>query len=279
MKVVYSDAHLQHEPLFEIEPAGVVPHPETPARAERIIAALRASARFEVLPPHSYGPEPLRHVHAPEYLDYLESAYSEWIQAGLPESGVIPDAFAPPRAGSRPRCVRGRAGRFCLDTGTPITPHTWAAARSAAAVALTAAGLLLEGDSAVYALCRPPGHHAGRDYCGGFCYLNNAAVAAARLLEGAGPRQVAILDIDYHHGNGTQDIFYESGDLLYVSVHADTFEADPIGGFTLPTTAFGRMGADVAALGVPMLIVQEGGYDPDGMPECVRLFLEPLSSR
>ncbi len=226
MKVVYSQEHSGHVPPHELEPAGAAPHPEQPARAEAILAELRRTGPLDLSAPTPPTREELLAAHDAGYLDFLATAHAEWLAWGEPGSAVFPHIFPVRGRGSRPpRSPVGRAGHYCLDVATPITAGAWSAARASAACALAGADLLAGGERRVYALCRPPGHHAGRDYCAGFCYLNNAALAADRLA--AAGRPVAVLDIDYHHGNGTQDIFYESPRVFFASVHADPDFAYP----------------------------------------------------
>jgi acetoin utilization deacetylase AcuC-like enzyme len=166
-------------------------------------------------------------VHDSEYLQYLRTIHGIWVAEFGVEGGggaVLPDTFVP--RGKRidiPKKPSAQAGYYCFDMAAPIVGGTWAAAVGSAACAVSAAQALVDGERGAYALCRPPGHHAGRDYCGGFCYLNNVAIAAEYLRSHASGRyqRVAILDVDYHHGNGTQDIFYERADVLFISIHAD----------------------------------------------------------
>jgi acetoin utilization deacetylase AcuC-like enzyme len=188
-----------------------------------------AAAGAPVLPAARHGDEIVRTVHDPELVDHLAGAWRDWEAAGLPaESGrdrVVPYVF--PTAGMlaglperSPRAVHGRAGLFCYDTMTLVGPGSWAAIRGAADAALTAAGLVSSGERLAYALCRPPGHHVTRRAYGGSCYLNNAAIAGQALLA-AGARRIVVLDIDAHHGNGTQMIFYDRADVWYGSLHVD----------------------------------------------------------
>lgn len=221
MKVIHNEAHGRHDPSHQFASGRQSKHADAPARIERILSALR-EADFEVIPPRFYCVDAVRTVHSKDYVDYLSGAYEAWVAAGKSPAGVIPGTFPVRAIRRRPDDLSRRAGWHCLDTETPITEHTFEAAVGSACCALTAADLLLAGESRAYALCRPPGHHAGRDHCGGYCYFNNAALAATRLRDGSGTAcKVAILDVDAHHGNGTQSIFYESSDVLYASVHAD----------------------------------------------------------
>lgn len=219
MKVVYSDIHQHHAPERELTREGYTPYFECPQRAETILQALRATPGFQIVPPSAHPADLLRKIHDPGYLHFLEGIYPAWVKAGEPASGVVPVTFA--QGGRRPADLVNQTGYYCFDT-TPIVGGTYEAALAAAHCAQSAAELLLGGGKAVYALCRPPGHHAATALCGGYCYLNNAALAATRL----GGR-VALLDIDYHHGNGTQEIFYASDQVLFLSLHADPDHAYP----------------------------------------------------
>lgn len=189
-----------------------------PQRAAGILECLRERRLGEVIPPRSCTPEELSAVHDPGLIDFYHRILPAWESRTGRRGPVVPDLFALRGLDRRPADVVRQAGWYCFDPQTPFLEGTWEAACGAAACALTGADLMLAGERIAYALCRPPGHHAGRDYYGGYCYLNNAALAARRLLSRGRP---AILDIDYHHGNGTQDIFYDSPEVLFVSLHAD----------------------------------------------------------
>ncbi len=217
MKLVFDPAQRAHGPPFQFADAEKRPHVESPARIDAILGAQPDAERVTPLP---ISRDALLRVHDADYVTFLETAYAAWVSAGHAAAAIVPSSFRPPGTSGRPRDIAGLAGWYCRDTYTPICERTFSAACASASSAVYAANLVLEGERAVYALCRPPGHHAGRDYCGGFCYLNNAALAAEHLRAESGGR-VAILDIDYHHGNGTQDIFYESEAVAYVSIHAD----------------------------------------------------------
>jgi len=224
-----------HDPGFELVSGRRVPAYEVPARAAVITAALAAEPGITLEEPGQTGLEPILRVHDPGLVRYLETAWDEWTRAGLPADGIVPDTFLHPgfgphaaRAGGapEPRAPDGRVGRWCFDSATVLVKGSWPAARAAADVALAAAGAVLDGDPLAYGLCRPPGHHAGREMFGGYCLLNNAAIAARWLVDrGAG--RVGILDLDYHHGNGTQEIFWERGDAAYASIHADPDRSYP----------------------------------------------------
>jgi acetoin utilization deacetylase AcuC-like enzyme len=209
MPVVWSDRHRRHEPGGEVWVGIRTAGTELPARAERIREALAGSgARF--VEAESHADDAVLAVHDPELVAYLAGAWEDWEAAGLTvdpgQDRVVPYAFPHPG--------------LLSDRPTLIGPGTWDAVRAAVDVALTAADLVLAGDRVAYACCRPPGHHATRGCFGGSCYLNNAAAAAARLREGL-DAPVAVIDIDAHHGNGTQAIFYEDPDVPVASVHVD----------------------------------------------------------
>src|SRR4051812_21668404 len=194
MRVVFSTAHRDHDPVTEIETGVAVAPYERPARAEAIWGALAADADFVIEAPVEHGVAPLRPVHDADYLSFLESAWTEWAAAMPAHAQAIPDSFPNPalRAGMAPgHAPRGAVARlsyYGFDTTTVIGPGTYGAARAAADIALTAADAVLAGDTVAYALCRPPGHHAARAAFGGYCFVNNAAVAAQHAVSaGAGP--------------------------------------------------------------------------------------------
>jgi acetoin utilization deacetylase AcuC-like enzyme len=166
----------------------------------------------------------LERTHTPRYLHFLRSAWNEWLALDPCNAERDPLPSVWPGQGMRrdvePDSFTGRLGLYAFDATTPLTAGTWIAAKTGADCAINAAHALRLGERGTFALTRPPGHHAGADYCGGFCFLNNAALAAQHLLDD-GLQRVAILDLDYHHGNGTQDIFYHRKDVLFASIHAD----------------------------------------------------------
>ena len=219
MKVVYSKKHKLHAPKQQLFGTGLHDAVEVPDRAECILKVLKERQIGEVIAPDVFGLDVLETVHDVGLLHFLENVYAEWEAGGRANDvGLIPDTFAMRSLFGKPMGWVQQAGYYCFETQTPILSGTWDAALQSAFCALTGADLLLAGDSSAYALCRPPGHHAGHDVYGGYCYLNNAALAA-RHLNARG--RVAILDVDYHHGNGTQSIFFGSADVLFVSIHAD----------------------------------------------------------
>src|SRR5262245_13710651 len=228
LRAVWADAVLEHVPDAEIWVGVRTPGTEVPERAVRLREAVSA-AGAEVVSARRHDDAVLVSVHDPALLAHLERVHDEWVAAGFPtvpgQRDVVPYVFPthgmldglPPRD---PVAVHARAGRYCYDTMTLVGAGTWRAVRAAADVAQTAADLVIGGEPVAYAICRPPGHHATRSAFGGSCYLNNAAVAAQALRAG-GLATVAVIDIDAHHGNGTQAIFYERGDVHYGSVHID----------------------------------------------------------
>jgi acetoin utilization deacetylase AcuC-like enzyme len=226
MRAVYSPSHLLHDPGFEVTGGRRIPAWEVTGRGEIIRAALDADPAFELEGPTEHGVEPIDAVHDPAMVRYLETAWSEWRRAGTGAEAIVPDTIIHPslREGMgkapEPTSPCGRIGYWCYDTASPIVPGTYRAARDAVDVALTTAGMVLDGEPMAYGLCRPPGHHAARAMFGGYCYFNNAAITT-HWLTGRTGGPVAILDVDYHHGNGSQQIFWERADVAYASLHAD----------------------------------------------------------
>lgn len=225
MKVFYSEVHRQHSPPFEVFDGGKrVPYLENPNRMDRILSALRREEWAEIIEPSEFGLEPIRAVHDAGYLDFLASCWDEWLASdpgadvSPEESAFLPATFALRRQPPIPKSFLGRAGYYIMDLSAVIVKGTYLAALSSAYCALSGAQAISNGDRVAFALCRPPGHHAGRDYAGGYCFINNAAVAAEWLSTKG---RTAILDIDYHAGNGTQDIFYSRADVLTISIHGD----------------------------------------------------------
>jgi acetoin utilization deacetylase AcuC-like enzyme len=232
MDVVYSPAHLGHDAAVETTMGAAIPANEVPERAERIRAALEADAGFRVIGPTEHGIDPITAVHDPGLVRFLEAAWSEHRRQGIDRPSLAADTYpnrsmfegmsadAVERLVREPVHAAGRAGFWGLDSATPLVAGTYVAALAAVDVALTATDLVIGGAAAAYGLCRPPGHHAARSMYGGYCFFNNAAIAAEAIVRATGER-VAILDVDYHHGNGTQQIFWRRGDVRYVSIHAD----------------------------------------------------------
>jgi acetoin utilization deacetylase AcuC-like enzyme len=231
VRVVYSPAHLAHDIVTETVMGAVIPANEVAERAERIRHALEGDGGFTFEAPTEHGTDPILAVHHPGLLRYVEEAWREARAQSIARPNLTADTFPTFRMfeGMSPefvagieetRFAAGRAGWWGMDTANPLVAGTYGAARAAVDVALTTADLVLGGERAAYGLCRPPGHHAARSMAGGYCFFNNAAIAAEAITRATGQR-VAILDVDYHHGNGTQQIFWRRGDVLYVSLHAD----------------------------------------------------------
>ena len=335
MLVVRDDAHLAHQPEEIISRGRPIPHVEIARRAAELETAATAGGH-ELAKPAEHGLDPVAAVHDAGYLRFLETAWTRW--QALPDAPphVHPHAQPNRRMSGLPEGIIGQAGYYIATNSAPIAEGTWQAARASADIALTAAEAVLQGRPEAYALCRPPGHHAFSDLAGGFCYLNNVAIAAERMTR-RWPK-LAILDIDVHHGNGTQGIFYDRGDVLFVSLHGDpsdyfpffagyasetgagegaganlnlplpqgsgdrafqealeiafakirahdpgallvslgfdAFEKDPIGCLKVTTGGFGEIARRIGALGLPTLLVQEGGYDCDALGPNLTAFLD-----
>lgn len=334
MLIIASDDHRGHR-YRELHNGEMVDGFERPERADLIAATLHA-AGHEFHEPDAVDRALLGRVHTADYVDLLATAWERWVAAGHTAPAAM--GFMWPTGGFSDRApadIVGLLGRHSFSADTSIVPGTWAAVSSSAAIATTAADRTLDDGATVYGLCRPPGHHAGRDRFGGYCFVNNAAVAAQRLRE-RGLARVGVLDVDYHHGNGTQEIFYERDDVVFVSIHADpreefpwfagfpdevgraggdganlnlalprgsargawfealetglarldlvdalvvslgvdTFEGDPLGTFSLTTDDYGRMATAISSLGVPTVLIQEGGYESDDLGRNVATFLE-----
>jgi acetoin utilization deacetylase AcuC-like enzyme len=311
LKIVYSDRHAAHDPQTFFVRGVKQRSTEQPERATRLLAAATA-AGHEILPSRGYGTAPAATVHTPEYLDFLQTIARDWAKLPNASAEVVPNVHP---------------ARY---------PATYPKALAASEVATTAADLVLEGTRHAYALCRPPGHHAYADMAGGFCFLNNTAIAAQRLR--GTHQKVAVIDVDVHHGNGTQGIFYERADVLTVSIHADpanyypyfwghahetgagagtgfnlnlpqplgapatpwlaagdaalarirefaatalvvalgldASESDPLQGLKVTGAGFHAMGRKIASLGLPTVLVQEGGYLSDDLGRNLAAFLD-----
>lgn len=338
MKVVFDERARAHDPKFFLVNGAVTPCPEVPARVDRLIEGVSFGSH-QLVKPEDCGLGPVAAVHSPEYLRFLATASERWARTGggaeaVPNvHPVRKDGMA---AAGYPLSVTGQLGTHTYDTAAPIMAETWDSALASAATAVHATDLVLDGAQAAYALCRPPGHHASADMMGGFCYLNNSAIAAQRL-RGCHDR-VAILDVDVHHGNGTQHIFYGRADVLTVSLHADparfypffwgyaaergageglgrnlniplprgtgddeymqaldgaieriahfapgalvvalgldAHESDPFKGLAITTEGFARIAKRIAVIGLPTVLVQEGGYLSDDLARNIASFLD-----
>jgi acetoin utilization deacetylase AcuC-like enzyme len=230
--VFASDRQRLHDPEHEIEASALQAPFEHPGRATAIRAALAADPAFTITEPAPRHTAPIEAVHDPGLVRFLATAWEEYQRAVHPAHDVVPDVFALPglRAGmgpaAEPTTVAARLGWWCFETTTPLTAGSYEAARSAVDCALAATDAVLAGGRLAYGLCRPPGHHATTSLYGGYCFFNNAAIAAVHALA-AGAGRIAVLDVDYHHGNGTQQIFYERDDVTFVSLHGDPARAYP----------------------------------------------------
>jgi len=346
VKVVYTLRHRLHHPERELETSRFQAPYEHPGRAEAIRSSLARDDLFEFIAPDEWGIEPIAAVHDPGLIVFLETAWEEYRREHGTFHDVFPDVFA--RAGLRegmgpgaePTDIRARLGWWSFETTTPLTEGTFDAARSSVDVALTATHNVLGGERVAYGLCRPPGHHAARSLFGGYCFFNNAAIAAQHVVATTGGK-VTVLDVDYHHGNGTQQIFYERDDVQFVSLHGDpqraypyhtgfsdeigagpgrgansnfplvegasdeeyldaltaacaevaafgpdvlvvslgldTYFLDPICDFDVTPDGFEACGAMVSDLGVPTVVLQEGGYADADLGENVRRWLRGVA--
>src|SRR4030095_11763749 len=215
IRAFFDRRQLDHEPVQELHNGGWAPYAERSSRARMI-----ATEFANLSPARDFGLDPLLDVHDRGYAEFLQSAYTEWRASGRDGDAI---GYAWPIVRRRKLQldrIDAKLGLYSFDAATPVAEGTWQASYWSAQTSLTALAAILDGETRTsFALCRPPGHHAGPDYCGGYFYLNKAAIAANRARKSG--RGVAILDIDYHHGNGTQDIFYSDPDVLFVSIHAD----------------------------------------------------------
>ena len=334
MKAVFSAAQLAHAPTRFLSLGRIVDYPESPERARALLEGAR-EAGTQIFAARRFSIGDFGKVHGPGYLAFLEHGFAQWQQ--LPGAGpeLMPSLRPLIPATVQSGHIMARAGTHLMDFSCPLTEHTWRSAQASAYSALTAADLVAKGEPVAYAVCRPPGHHAYHNRAGGFCYLNNSALAA-EYLRGTHER-VAILDIDVHHGNGTQSIFFARPDVLTVSIHADpaefypyywgssaeagqgdgqgynlnipvpvrsgddlwltaldtalariagyrpgalvialgldAHEADPLKGGAVTQAGFARMAAVIASLGLPTVIVQEGGYLTEHLSDNLAVFL------
>jgi acetoin utilization deacetylase AcuC-like enzyme len=224
MIVFFSDTHRQHFPASFLSRGRPKPNPETPARIDALLEGARADGH-QILPADSWDETALRRTHAADYLTFLDTAWERWTALTGAQDEMVPQVHPNRHMDGHPTGILGQIGRYIADTNCPIHAGTFLAARGAISSALSATKAVLEGARAAYAACRPPGHHAFSDAASGFCILNNVAVAAEYARSSVD--RVAIIDIDIHHGNGTQSIFYHRSDVLFVSVHRDPSEFYP----------------------------------------------------
>lgn len=221
MKTVYSPRHHGHSGQMEIIGGAIVPGFEMPSRAEYVKGRVESEKLGPIIAPQRHDLAAAKRVHRPDYVDFLPTVYPLWKESGR-DGSAIP--FTWPTRGLRgdvrPKTIDALLGFYSFDGGATFVDQTWDAIQSSYEVAMTAAGLVKDGDRAAFALCRPPGHHAGDAFMGGYCFLNNAAIVA-QWFRDQGALRVSILDVDYHHGNGTQQIFYERGDVQVLNLHGD----------------------------------------------------------
>ncbi len=226
MKIVFTDDHRLHFAQQEIYGGEFVTPFERPSRMEYILRELKKRKMADLVAPAPLDMKIVRKVHDKGFLAFLENAWSEWTKAGY-RGEIIATGF--PARGMQQRCpkqIDGKVGFYTHSVETCITAGTWDAARASASVALTGQKIVASGSRSAFALCRPPGHHAHHDLYGGYCFLNNAAIASQAFFDG-GAKRVAVLDVDFHHGNGTQDIFYDRSDVLFCSLHGAPEHAYP----------------------------------------------------
>ena len=283
MQVVYTSAHLAHDVREETYLGQPVPANEVAERAEIIRGALEADGGFAFASPTEHGEDPITAVHDPGLLRFVRDAWPEVERARIERPYLVADTYPTFRlyegmsaelVASRPEPseIAGRVGWWGLDTSNPLVAGTYGAARAAVDVALTTVDLVLGGERAAYGLCRPPGHHAARSLAGGYCFFNNAAIAAEAIVRATGER-VAILDVDYHHGNGSQQIFWRRGDVFYASIHADPARQYPF--FLGHADETGEGDGAGENLNLP----QPAGLSNDGFFEAIDRALESIVAR
>lgn len=221
MLTIYSEQQKLHNPANEFVGGELVPYLESANRLDYVLAGLRNRGMERIEWPEAFTTDPIARIHTPAYIDFLASVWQQWHKI-YPEARQAQPYCFPHRAGRHvvPEQVEGALGYYSMDLTAPVVEGTWKAIRTSVDCALTAQKRVLEGEPVAFALCRPPGHHASADLMGGYCFFNNAAIAAQAFLD-QGAKKVAVLDVDYHHGNGTQSIFYPRSDVLFTSIHAD----------------------------------------------------------
>jgi acetoin utilization deacetylase AcuC-like enzyme len=227
MLTVYSDKHKLRDAETELYGGKLVPPFECPVRAENILERIGEVGLGDVIGPRDFGLDPILRVHDEAFVKFLETCWAEWQAEGF-EGEAIATSWPSRRLWQErvPDNIDGKIGYYAMAAETSISDGTWEASRAAADVALTAQAEVAGGAQAAFALCRPPGHHAASDVFGGYCFLNNAAIAAQAFID-QGATRVAVLDVDFHHGNGTQAVFYDRPDVLFLSLHGDPREAFP----------------------------------------------------
>ena len=227
MKSVYSEDHRLHFGQYELIDGKFVTPFECPDRMDAIMQRIHEVQLGDVVVPQDFDLNPIARVHPFEYIEFLRTAHDSW-KKSHGNTDALPICWPSRTLRQKlPIEIDGQLSYYSFDAGTPITAGTWQAITASVNVALTGVDLIRRGENSVFSVCRPPGHHAAKDLFGGYCFFNNAAVAAQAFLDG-GAERVGLLDIDYHHGNGTQAIFYDRADVLYVSVHGDPRQEFPI---------------------------------------------------
>lgn len=339
MKAVFSANQLGHAPTWFLSKGEMIDYPESPDRARALLEGVR-KAGANIFASRLFDASIYRRVHLQPYVDFLKTGFTEWQQIEGAGPEMMPSLRPTILPAVKNDSIIGKAGLYMMDFSCAITGKTWKSVEASALTAVTAADMVMKGDPVVYALCRPPGHHAYANRAGGFCYLNNTALAAQHLR--SMHKKVAILDVDVHHGNGTQSIFYRRADVLTVSIHADpknfypfywggadetgesegngfnvnlplpvgsgdgpwmtaletaaarirayepgalvlalgldAHEADPLKGGAVTTGGFVRIAKEIAALQLPTVIVQEGGYLTEHLSENLATFLRAFKS-
>ena len=226
MITVFSDDHHLHFGKYELIDGRFVTPFECPQRMDHIMQRIADVKLGEVVEPQEFGLDPIARIHAPDLIEFMRTAHTSWKQRHG-DTDALPICWPSRTFRQKPPMeIDGRLSYYSFDAGTPITAGTWQAITSSVNVALTGVELIQGGQKTVFSACRPPGHHAAFDIYGGYCFFNNAAIAAQALLDG-GAGRVALLDVDYHHGNGSQSIFYDRADVLYVSLHGDPRQEFP----------------------------------------------------
>ena len=226
MKTVYTKNHILRNSKTELFGGELVKPFERPERMEYILNEIKTRKLGPILDPVNFNMDIIYKIHDKKYVDFLNNAWNEWVALGF-KGEAIPTVYPSRSMNSDvvPTFIEGKLGYYCLANETSISEGTVEAAYESVKVALTAADMLDE-EKSVFALCRPPGHHASKDQYGGYCFFNNVAIAAEKLKE-KGAKRIFILDIDFHHGNGTQAIFYDRSDVFFVSLHGDPKDAFP----------------------------------------------------
>ena len=329
MKLIYSEDHRGHAGAMEMRYDEMIPMSECPERMDAIMGALAEAGFTDIVAPNPHGLDVVHQIHDPAFVNFLERCYPLWEAEFGPGHFATAYTFGMRGMDQVPNAsVHSMLSCYTFDVCAPFVEGTWKAINAAKDIALTGVDLMQAGESAVFSVCRPAGHHASQDLAGGYCYLNNAAISAQAHLN-AGSSRVALLDIDYHHGNGTQRIFYDRADVFFASLHCrpqdeypflmgyetevgagegkgynlnlpmprgtdyaewgkalqialdrivayapdvlvvslgvDTFEGDPVGGFSLQSPDYVDVGKRLASIGLPTHFVMEGGYAMDAL--------------